>query len=677
MKGKLRITLGKKTVIMIVAMAVTLCATAMFVSYRTYQRRTTDFYTQLAHNAAATLASQLTPEELDHYYNTLEMDERYYEIQSFIMDLAASSNVEYLYVVRPHGVGVTFLFDSDMETGENGDYTSGGYCALGTYVDLVGEFAENLDLLLDGAEVEPIVQQDSSYGWLLTAMAPVCHEDGTMAGYVMADVSMNDVVQEQQQFLLYSGSLLAILTLIFAAVYLVVIRRSFIQPIQQLTQAALKYEGGESVSVFRQVDIRSNDELRSLADAFRMMLAEINLNSMEQQDLAVREQRLESELQLAKELNASLLPKALPERKGGYPFEVQGYLEQGQELSCCFYDYFLLDGDRLCILMGEVPGHGTGQVIYTVMAQATIKSQMRSGKPLAAAVSAANQQLYEVGGDLSIQALAGVLECSTGHFSYINAGQRSPLLMRSQEYYEWGRDVSYAPLGQSENVIYQVEALELRQGDRLLFHTRALDQITDRDGVPFAREQLRLTLNEKHSRQGDLAEQLRFLSAAAGAFSGRSAALEGYALMALEYRRRDKAQAHCLLTPDAAGSAALMEFLRGQLTTNDIQGTRLARMMVLADELFTLCRRRAPGDSRIMAECAMPPGEALAVLRFRGDFGGISPMEGLEEGAAEHAAAFITAHCDRILFEHTESVDTITAVKRLTVADQTERGNYV
>ena len=77
MKGKLRLTLGKKIVIMIVAMAVTLCATALFVSYQTYQRRTTDFYTQLAHNAAATLASQLTPEELDHYYDTLEMDERY------------------------------------------------------------------------------------------------------------------------------------------------------------------------------------------------------------------------------------------------------------------------------------------------------------------------------------------------------------------------------------------------------------------------------------------------------------------------------------------------------------------------------------------------------------------------------------------------------------------------
>ena len=105
MRGKLRLTLGQKIVAMIVAMAVTLCATALFVSYRTYQGRTTEFYTQLAHNAAATLASQLTPEELERYYRTQEMDERYYEIQGFISDLAASSNVEYLYVVRPTGWG--------------------------------------------------------------------------------------------------------------------------------------------------------------------------------------------------------------------------------------------------------------------------------------------------------------------------------------------------------------------------------------------------------------------------------------------------------------------------------------------------------------------------------------------------------------------------------------------
>ena len=99
-------------------------------------------------------------------------------------------------------------------------------------------------------------------------------------------------------------------------------------------------------------------------------------------------------------------------------------------------------------------------------------------------------------------------------------------------------------------------------------------------------------------------------------------------------------------------------------------------MIVLMDELFALCRRQCPGDSRIMAECAVPPGEELVIFRLRGDFGGVSPME-QSETTAKHAANFITAHCDRVLFEHTESVDTLTVVKRLAPEGLRERGQMV
>ena len=63
MREKPRITLGKKMVAMVAAMAVTLCATALFVGYRAYSNRITEFYTQQALSAAATLAGQLTAEE--------------------------------------------------------------------------------------------------------------------------------------------------------------------------------------------------------------------------------------------------------------------------------------------------------------------------------------------------------------------------------------------------------------------------------------------------------------------------------------------------------------------------------------------------------------------------------------------------------------------------------------
>ena len=204
MKQKVRFSLGKKLTILIVLLSVVLSVASILVSYRIFSATMTNYYAQLGTNLVRTLASQLDPDELDYYYETGQMDERYYEIQAFIQDLVANNNVEYLFVVRPHGVGVTFLFDSDMEMGEGGEYYDGGYCALGTYVDLIGGFADNLDKLLAGEEVEPIIQPDAVFGWMMTAMVPVLHEDGTMAGYVMADISMYDVMKTRQTFLILS-----------------------------------------------------------------------------------------------------------------------------------------------------------------------------------------------------------------------------------------------------------------------------------------------------------------------------------------------------------------------------------------------------------------------------------------------------------------------------------------
>ena len=450
-----------------------------------------------------------------------------------------------------------------------------------------------------------------------------------------------------------------------AVLYLALIRRFFVRPVQQLTEAAQSYEGGENKKVFSGVKIHGNDELKTLADAFRMMLVEIEINNMEQQELALREQRLDSELQLANELNVSMLPRALPEREGGYPFAVQGSIRQGQELSCRFYDYFLLDRDQLCILVGEVPGEGVPQVLYTAMAQATIKSQMRSGLPLTEAVTAAGRQLHELSDSLCLHVMVGILNGTTGQFTCINAGLPRPLLMRGEDRYEWIKALSYAPLGQSENVVYQVLELELRQGDRLFFHTEGLDEIAGQDGRTFGEEQLRLTLNERQSRQGDLEVQLRYVSDAGTAYAERSGRIRGYALLGLEYRRRDRAQAHCILTPDAAGNQQLLEFLRGQLSENAVESQRLAEVMVLADELFTLCRRCAAPDSRFLAECAIPAGEDLLVLRLKGDLGGRDPLKGLEGGAACHAVEFLAKHCEQVFFEHGDSVDIVTMVRRI------------
>ena len=98
MKQKMRFSLGKKLTILIVLLSVTLSLVAIAVSYWIFSATMTDYYERLGTNLVRTLASQLDPDELDHYYETGEMDGAYYDTQSFIRDMVDSNDVEYLYV---------------------------------------------------------------------------------------------------------------------------------------------------------------------------------------------------------------------------------------------------------------------------------------------------------------------------------------------------------------------------------------------------------------------------------------------------------------------------------------------------------------------------------------------------------------------------------------------------
>lgn len=650
----------------IVAMSVVLCAVALLISYQMYFRKNRAFYEQLGRTASQAVASRLTPEELDRYYQTNQTDEHYDQIMEFLWDLVDSSGALYIYVVRPHDNGLTYLFDSDTAVGEHMDYSSGGHLALGTFAEATGAFAENMDRFLAGEELKPIEDTDDAYGWTMTVTTPIRRDDGSAAAYVMVDFSMDEVRREQRNFLLATGGVLAVLTAGFAAAYLVLVRRNFIQPVRQLTEVAQSYEGNESNLAFKQLRaVKGSAELRTLAEAFRMMLVEIQINYMEQQEMAVQEQKMSSDMALTSELSTAMLPKALPERESGYPFQVSGRTNEGAEMAGCFYDYFLLDNDRLCVIVGETPGSGVPQALYTMMAKATIKSHLTSGLTLAEAMSVSNRQIYEMGSGMYLNVLVGVLDGITGHFSCINAGQKDPMIMRGRDRYEWLDSFSFAPLGQNENVLYRTMELDLRQGDRLFFHTSGLDEIEGQDGKSFAQEQLRLALNERQVREADLAGQLASISEAGSSYTAQSGRIEGYAIAALEFLRRDRAQAHCVITPDAIGAAALQSFLREQMQANQISGREMAQLVVLADELFALCCRGADEDGRFLAECTVSSEERVVVLRINGAMKGRDPLNCQGEGPSYHAVNFIRENTEQASFSHEDFMDTVMIVKRL------------
>ena len=543
MKRKVRWSLGKKLTGLIVTMCVVLGLLAAVVSYRTFSASMMEYYNQLGTNLVRTLASQLDADELDRYYETGEMDERYYEIQSFISDLVASNDVEYLYVVRPHGVGVTFLFDSDMETGESGEYEDGGYCALGTYVDLVGGFADNLDRLLAGLDVEPIVQRDASYGWLMTAMTPVLHEDGTMAGYVMADISMNDVMNTRQTFLITLVGLLAAVAAVFLVTFLFILRRMVLHPIDLLTQATGDFiqsneeELAAGTATVNVPPIRTGDEVELLADSFRKMEEDMISYIREFMKATAEKERIGAELNVATQIQADMLPRifpAFPERK---EFDIYATMDPAKEVGGDFYDFFLVDDDHLAVVIADVSGKGVPAALFMVIAKTLIKNHAQNRETPGEVFTQTNAQLCE-GNDagLFVTAWMGVLEISTGKFVYVNAGHNPPLLKRAGGQYEWLKSRPGFVLAGMEGIRYRENTLELMPGDTLYLYTDGVTEATSSAQELYGEERLQAALNE--ASELPVSQLLPRIKNCIDTFVGDAEQFDDITMLGLQYHTR-------------------------------------------------------------------------------------------------------------------------------------------
>ena len=543
MKQKVRFSLGKKLTILIVLLSVVLSVASILVSYRIFSATMTNYYAQLGTNLVRTLASQLDPDELDYYYETGQMDERYYEIQAFIQDLVANNNVEYLFVVRPHGVGVTFLFDSDMEMGEGGEYYDGGYCALGTYVDLIGGFADNLDKLLAGEEVEPIIQPDAVFGWMMTAMVPVLHEDGTMAGYVMADISMYDVMKTRQTFLITLVVLLTSLTVCFIILFLVVLRRKVIQPIDKLALATGDFiENNEEELATGTVevnvpDIRTGDEVELLANSFRKMEEDMISYIRSFTQITAEKERIGAELNVATQIQADMLPRifpAFPERKGVGIFAP---MNPAKEVGGDFYDFFLVDDDHLAVVIADVSGKGVPAALFMVIAKTLIKNHAQNKDTPGSVFTQTNEQLCE-GNDagLFVTAWMGVLEISTGKLIYVNAGHNPPLLRRADEKFEWLKSRPGFVLAGMEGVRYRENEMEMQPGDMLFLYTDGVTEATNANQELFGEERLLETLNEQPKLP--VSALLPKVKKSIDSFVGEAEQFDDITMLSLNYRKK-------------------------------------------------------------------------------------------------------------------------------------------
>lgn len=239
---------------------------------------------------------------------------------------------------------------------------------------------------------------------------------------------------------------------------------------------------------------RHRDEVGRLAESFVFMQRKLgeNVNRL-MQETSARE-RIESELNIARDIQLGLLPTPLP-RAANDRLELHAAMHPAKEVGGDLYDYFMLPDGRLCFAIGDVSGKGVPAALFMAVTRTLIRSTAEDESDPARIVQRVNNRLSENNPNMMfVTLLLGVLDLATGELAWANAGHPPPAVVAADGSVRLLPGRSGPACGVQEDMPYQRLEARLAPGEILLGYTDgvtdAIDPAGEQYGEPRMLEQL-------------------------------------------------------------------------------------------------------------------------------------------------------------------------------------------
>ncbi len=214
-----------------------------------------------------------------------------------------------------------------------------------------------------------------------------------------------------------------------------------------------------------------------------------------------RERRLKNvdyELETARRIQNSILPRSVPSIQG---LVVAVRYEPMTEVAGDFYDFILIDGRRLTVLVADVSGHGVPAALIASMLKVAFGAQSECASNPAEVLSRMNAVLHGTLDRQFVTAACAHIDLAEGAVVYAGAGHPPSLLWkcRTSELVELAENGLF--LGPFENAVYKNVRHPIEAGDFLLFYTDGLVEGTSSDGQPFGDDRLRSFVRSNPGRE--------------------------------------------------------------------------------------------------------------------------------------------------------------------------------
>jgi len=201
---------------------------------------------------------------------------------------------------------------------------------------------------------------------------------------------------------------------------------------------------------------------------------------------SIEQERLKSEVMLAREIQQALLPTTTPRFRG---VEILGQTVSSSEVGGDYFDYFALDEDRVVVAIGDVIGKGIPAAMLMASLQAVFKNRAKSGLAPAELNGELNDYLIENAKPGQFATFfCGVFDTRASTFTFSSAGQ-CPALLSTNGYID-RLGTGGTVLGARAHHPYDEGTIAFRPGDTLLLYTDGITEQSNATGDMYGEERL-------------------------------------------------------------------------------------------------------------------------------------------------------------------------------------------
>ena len=310
----------------------------------------------------------------------------------------------------------------------------------------------------------------------------------------------------------------------------------------------------------------------------------------------------EMELGVATKIQSAMLPNTFPFMPERPEFDLYASMTPAKEVGGDFYDFFMVDDNRLALVIADVSGKGIPAALFMMASKILIKNSIMTGKSPGEVLRAVNNQICENNEEeMFVTVWLGILDLDDGTLISANAGHEYPIVKSPSGDFELIKTKHGFVVGGMKGMRYKEHELKLEAGSKLFVYTDGVPEAENESEEQYGYERFLALLNKNKDAEPE--ELLGAVREDVDKFTRDQDQFDDLTMLCVRYNGSDKNE----LTVDAKIEKieAITKFIEGRLEEHDCPIKAQTQISIAIDELF--------GN---IAKYAYPDGEGKATVRF-------------------------------------------------------------